>query len=109
MDSTDEGIYRRDREGRITFINRAALEQTGYTEAELVGQDAHALLHHSHEDGSPYPPDQCPLTRTMYERAGARFSGEVFWRKDGTSFPIECSAFPSVRRGRGHRHRGHLP
>lgn len=94
MDSTDEGIYRRDHEGRITFINRAALEQTGYTEAEVLGQDAHELLHHSHEDGSPYPAEQCPLTRTMYDRAGARFGGEVFWRKDGTPFPVDCSGFP---------------
>ena len=61
MDSTDEGIYRRDLEGRITFINHAALEQTGYAEAELLGQDAHQVLHHSHADGSPYPADQCPL------------------------------------------------
>lgn len=94
MDSTDEGIYRRDLEGRITFINRAALEQTGYTEAELLGQDAHQILHHSHEDGSPYPADQCPLSRAIRDRAGARFTDEVFWRKDGTMFPIDCSAFP---------------
>ena len=94
MDSTDEGIYRRDHEGRITFVNRAALEQTGYTEAEVLGQDAHELLHHSHEDGSAYPAAECPLTRTMDARTGARFGGEVFWRKDGTPFPIDCSAFP---------------
>ena len=109
MDSTDEGIYRRDLEGRITFINRAALEQTGYAEAEVLGQDAHEVLHHSHEDGSPYPADQCPLTRTMHDRAGARFGDEVFWRKDGTPFPIDCSGFSAVRRGRGQRYRGHLP
>ncbi len=94
MDSTDEGIYRRDLAGRITFINRAALEQTGYTEAELLGQDAHQILHHSHEDGSAYPAAECPLSHTIQNRAGARFAGEVFWRKDGTPFPIDCSAFP---------------
>jgi PAS domain S-box-containing protein len=94
MDSTDEGIYRRDIDGRITFINRAALEQTGYTEAELLGQNAHQILHHTHEDGSPYPASECPLTRSIRDRAGARFSGEVFWRKDGSPFPIDCSAYP---------------
>ncbi|MGI8451797.1 MAG: GAF domain-containing protein, partial [Streptosporangiaceae bacterium] len=94
MDSTDEGIYRRDLDGRITFINRAALEQKGYTAEELLGRDAHPMLHHSYEDGRPYPAEECPLTRTVHYRAGARFAGEVFWRKDGTSFPIDCSAFP---------------
>ena len=28
------------------------------------------------------------------DRVGAEFTGEVFWRKDGTPFPIDCSAYP---------------
>ena len=45
MDSTDQGIFRVDLAGRITYINRAALEQTGWTEAgtarpELARRDA---------------------------------------------------------------------
>ncbi len=99
MDSTDEGIYRRDLDGRITFINRAALEQTGYTEAELLGHNAHQVLHHSYEDGRPYPDAECPLSRTVHEQAGSRFADEVFWRKDGTPFPIDCSAFPLFEGG----------
>ena len=70
MDSTDEGIYRRDLAGRITFINQAALEQTGFTAGELLGQDAHQMLHHSHLDGSPYPAEECPLSRIAQTRAG---------------------------------------
>jgi PAS domain S-box-containing protein len=93
MDSTDEGIYRCDLSGRITFINQAALEQTGYTAGELLGQDAHKMLHHSHLDGSPYPAAECPLTPVTRAR-DARFHGEVFWRKDGTPFPVDCSASP---------------
>ena len=69
MDSTDEGIYRQDLDGRITFINRAALEQTGYTAAELLGRDAHQMLHHSYEDGRAYPAGECPLTQAAHDRA----------------------------------------
>ncbi|MFI5065995.1 MAG: GAF domain-containing protein, partial [Streptosporangiales bacterium] len=94
MDSTDEGIYRRDLAGRITYINRAALEQTGYTAGELLDQDAHRMLHHTHLDGTDYPAAGCPLAQVVAERAGAQFTGEVFWRKDGTPFPIDCSAYP---------------
>jgi PAS domain S-box-containing protein len=94
MDSTDEGIYRRDLAGRISYVNRAALEQTGYRAEELLGQDAHAILHHTRADGSPYPAAECPMQRVTEDGAGARFSGEVFWRKDGTPFPIDCSAYP---------------
>ncbi|HTT53319.1 MAG TPA: ATP-binding protein [Streptosporangiaceae bacterium] len=94
MDATDEGIYRRDLSGRITFINQAALDQTGYTADELLGQDAHQMLHHSHPDGSPLPAADCPLLRVVHERAGARFQGDVFWRQDGSPFPVDWSAFP---------------
>jgi PAS domain S-box-containing protein len=94
MDSTDEGIYRRNLAGRITYVNRAALEQTGYRAEELLGQDAHAILHHTRADGSPYPAAECPMQRVVGDRAGARFGGEVFWRKDGTPLPIDCSAYP---------------
>ncbi|MFI5065998.1 MAG: ATP-binding protein, partial [Streptosporangiales bacterium] len=94
MDSTDEGIYRRDVAGRITYINRAALEQTGYTAGELLGRDAHHMLHHTRPDGTDYPAADCPLQQVLDDRCGAQFSGEVFWRKDGTPFPIDCSAYP---------------
>ena len=94
MDSTDEGIYRQDLAGRITYVNRAAQEQTGYTAGELLGQDAHATLHHTRADGSPLPAAECPIRRVIDDRAGARFSGEVFCHQDGTPFPIDCSAYP---------------
>ena len=69
MDSTDEGIYRRDLAGRITYINRAALEQTGYTAGELLGRDAHDMLHHTHLDGTDYPAAECPLQQVIEDRA----------------------------------------
>ena len=97
MDSTDEGIYQQDPGGRITFINRAALAQIGYPAAELLGQDAHQMFHHSRPDGSPYPAAQCPVRSGMAgDRTGARVEGEVFWRKDGTPFPVEYSASPMI-------------
>ncbi len=94
MDSTDQGICRVDLSGRITYINRAALEQTGWTEAELLGRNAHDAMHHTHPDGTPYPAADCPLLRAVHDDEGTRLSGEVFWRKDGSRFPVEASAYP---------------
>jgi PAS domain S-box-containing protein len=94
MDSTDQGIVRVDRSDRITYINRAALEQTGWAGAEVLGQNAHALMHHAHADGTPYPAGECPLLRAVSHGEGARLSGEVFWRKDGSRFHVEASAYP---------------
>jgi PAS domain S-box-containing protein len=94
MASTDQGIVRVDPSDRITYINRAALEQTGWTGAEVLGRNAHALMHHTHPDGTPYPPGECPLLQAVSDGEGARLSGEVFWRNDGSRFPVEASAYP---------------
>ncbi len=48
MDSTDQGIVRVDLADRITYINRAALEQTGWTGAEVLGRK-------SHDRDAPHP------------------------------------------------------
>ena len=94
MDSTDQGICRVDLSGLVTYINRAALAQTGWTEAELLGRNAHDAMHHTHPDGTPYPAADCPLLRAVRDNEGTRLSGEVFWRKDGSRFPVEASAYP---------------
>jgi len=94
MDSTDQGICRVDLYGSVTYINRAGLAQTGWTEAELLGRNAHETMHHTHPDGTPYPAAECPLLRAVRDNEGTRLSGEVFWRKDGSRFPVEASAYP---------------
>ena len=56
LDSTGEGIYGIDLEGRCTFCNAAALRMLGYDDAaELLGQNMHALIQHTRGDGNPYP------------------------------------------------------
>lgn len=95
LDWAAEGIYAVDEAGRCIMCNRAGARMLGYADArELVGRDMHALIHHSHSDGAPYPADDCPVRQaiaTRLERAG---NGETFWRADGTSFPVAYRARP---------------
>ncbi len=94
LETIDEGVYGIDVVGRITLVNRAALQITGYTREELIGGNSHQLLHHTHEDGTPYAVAECPVSRALQTGAATRVSDEVFWRKDGTPFPVEYSAAP---------------
>lgn len=94
LESTDQGIYGVDLEGRCTFINRAAARMLGFDPDTLVGRDIHALVHHSHADGRPYPREACPVHRVRRDGLGARVEDEVLWRRDGTSFPVEYSSYP---------------
>jgi PAS domain S-box-containing protein len=97
LDSAAEGLYGVDTQGRCTFINRAALRMLGYArESELVGQDMHALIQHSHADGAPRPAHESAITRSYREQSELHVTDEVFWRRDGTSFPVEYWSHPMM-------------
>jgi PAS domain S-box-containing protein len=94
LESTDEGIYGIDLDGRCTFVNASGAAMLGYHPDEVVGQNMHELVHHTHPDGSPYPVDECPIFRAFRTGQGCRGDHEVLWRRDGTTFPVEYSSYP---------------
>ena len=94
LESSGEGIYGIDMQGLCTFINRAAAEMLGYRAEDVLGRNAHALFHHTHPDGSPYPVEDCPIYRTFRVGKGCRVDDEVLWRRDGTAFPAEYASYP---------------
>ncbi|MEK7674578.1 MAG: response regulator [Verrucomicrobiota bacterium] len=94
LNSAGEGICGVDREGNISFANPAALELLGYTIEEVIGQPQHALIHHTRPDGSPYPREECPIYAASTDGKTHQVDDEVFWRKDGSSFPVEYSSNP---------------
>jgi len=96
LESVGDGIYGIDLEGRVTVINTAAAQMLGYKKEELLGQYMHRVIHHSHADGSPYPMQECPINESLLNLDTVRVSNEVFWRKDGTSFPIDYVARPQI-------------
>ncbi|MBX5493057.1 MAG: CHASE3 domain-containing protein [Chloroflexi bacterium] len=101
--SAAEGIFGLDPQGHVTFANRAAERLTGYTSAEMARQSQHTLIHHSRPDGTPYPIEECPIYQALQSGTCAQRSDEVFWRKDGTCFPVEYTAVPfhDPEQGRG--------
>jgi diguanylate cyclase (GGDEF)-like protein/PAS domain S-box-containing protein len=100
LESTGEGIYGIDPHGACTFVNRAAARMFGYEPTDLVGKDVHELSHrHLRADGSAYPIEKCPIHRAFIEGVASATADEVFWRADGTSFPVEYSSYPIVDKG----------
>lgn len=94
LEATDQGVYGIDLDGRYTFVNAAAARMIGYDPHECIGKNAHELMHHTRPDGSRYPTDECPIFRAFRAGQGCRVDDEVFWRRDGTSFPVEYSSHP---------------
>ena len=89
LENVGEAIYGLDRDGNITFANPVAEQLLGFAEAELQGKNAHELLHHHHQDGSEFPIQDCPISRTLSFGESCRVDDEVFWRKDGSAIPVE--------------------
>jgi formate hydrogenlyase transcriptional activator len=101
LDSSAEGIFGCDPHGTCLFSNPAAVRLLGYDEpAELLGQNMHALEHHTRKDGTSFPIDECPIYVGFHENRGVHIDDDIFWRKDGTSFPVEYWSHPMVRDGK---------
>ena len=99
LESTGEAIYEIDLEGRCTFVNKAGAEMIGYKPAELVGRNMHDITHHQKTDGSPYPVEECPIFEALKTGVSCQVDTEIFWRRDGTAFPVEYSSHPIREKG----------
>ena len=99
LESTGEGIFGIDMDGRCTFINRAGAEQLGYAPADVLGHNMHELAHHSHAGGAHYPEHLCPIFNAFRKALPCRIDTELFWRKDGSAFAVEYSSHPIVEGG----------
>ncbi len=94
--SVGDGIFGIDLEGRVTFVNAAATQMLGYKQEEMLGQVMHNLIHHTRADGAPYDSADSPIRKSLTNFDTVRVSNEVFWRKDGASFPVEYVARPQI-------------
>jgi PAS domain S-box-containing protein len=92
--SAGEGIYGLNLDGKTTFTNPSAEKMLGYTKEELLDKPQHALIHHSNPDGSPYARSDCHIYAAFKDGKVHRESEEVFWRKNGTCFPVEYVSTP---------------
>jgi len=95
LDSTAEGIYGIDLDGRIDYVNAAAVRLLGAEgPADLTGRVAHDLIHHTAADGAARTPDDCPIYHAFREGREIHVSEDLFWRLDGSSFPVEYRSYP---------------
>ncbi len=99
LDSTDEGIFGMTPDGRITFVNPATCRMLGFAAEDLIGRQAHALIHHHRADGSAFPAEECPMRAACQRGEERRVDDEFLWRKDGSGFPVEYGTTPIVKDG----------
>ena len=94
LDSTGEGIYGIDRDGKCTFMNNAGALVLGGRPDEFLGHQMHQLVHHTHADGTKFPHETCPIFTAIRTATGCRVDDDIFWRLDGEPVPVAYSSFP---------------
>ncbi len=101
LEFAGEGIYHVDVDGLITFANPAAAALLGWPAEALIGKPAHEVLHHTRADGEPYPREACPIHQPGGERTVEHVTDDLFWRRDGSSFPVHYTSAPVREPGVG--------
>ena len=98
-----DALYVVDPEGRISFLNPAALTILGYQdERQLLGRPSHDTMHYLRPDGTPFPDEECPLLRPRVTGETIRVDEDWFVRQDESLVAVAYSSAPiSLQHGWG--------
>ncbi len=100
LDAAGEGIFGLNLDGNTTFCNKVGASLLGYKVEELLDKPQHNLIHYQHADGSPYSREECPIYAAFSDGQLHHVTNEVFWKKDGTSLPVEYKSHPVYQNGK---------
>ncbi len=94
IEALPAAVYTTDATGRITFYNQAAVELAG--RRPEIGDLWCVTWKMYRPDGTPLPPDQCPMAIALAENRPVRGIEAVAERPDGTRVPF--SPYPTPLR-----------
>ncbi|MES9860471.1 MAG: diguanylate cyclase [Candidatus Thiodiazotropha sp. LLP2] len=100
LTTAGEGIFGVDLHGNMLFANPAAISMMGWPLEKLQRSNHHTLVQHTKADGTPNPPEECPVRKAFTELKTIYSDRETFWREDHSSFPVEMTASPQLEEGK---------
>ncbi|MEU6480981.1 SpoIIE family protein phosphatase [Streptomyces sp. NPDC047017] len=87
------GVYAVDGSGHIVWANARALELLALSPGDVIGRDAHDLLHRD-AHGRPVTRESCDRSRKPSARRMLRTDRAWFPRGDGTLLPVQWFSLP---------------
>ena len=97
LSSVGDGIYSINPQGLCTFINPVGAKMLGLKPEDVLGKNIHQIHHHTHENGQHYPVQECPIYAAVHDGIVHEGIQEIFWRVDGSYFPVEFTSTPIIR------------
>lgn len=100
VNSLGEGIYSIDLDGNFNFVNQVAARLLGYEQKELVGRPHELILKEPPEpSGAEALPSGAADAPQRGEVIVHNLNSDTFWKRDGTSFPVEYVRTPVLEKG----------
>ena len=93
LEAIGAGAYVVDEQGCILAVNARAEHLLGRPAADLLGHDAHDLLHRGPQ-GQPLPRTQCAMRQAFHAGRTAQADEDYFARADGSVLPISWLITP---------------
>jgi len=94
LNAAAEGVVGLDLEGVATFANPAAAKMFARFPDEVVAHDVHSLVHPVFPGVATCDPATCELYNVLHGDFSTSNAEATFFRKDGTSFPVEYCSSP---------------
>jgi len=99
LESTADGLYGIDPEGRITFSNPSARAMLGYSAAQLQGRFADDLLMRDPDETPPAAGSSPLIQDTLRSGRVSRVEDATFRHADGHLVHVCYSSHPMIREG----------
>jgi two-component system, NtrC family, sensor kinase len=90
----DGAVITVDQNGKVLTANETALKTLNMPLAEFLGRHCHETIHHTTDDGGEYPWEFCPVFAAIEDGSSHHVNGDVFWKKDKSSFSADYIVSP---------------
>jgi PAS domain S-box-containing protein len=94
LNNLGDSVYTVDKQGRVTYINRAAENLLGFSFDEIKGEIIHDLVHHHSPEGDVIPREACQIGTHMQQKIIYQSNTEVFFHKHGHAVPVSLTSAP---------------
>ncbi|MDX9754288.1 MAG: response regulator [bacterium] len=99
LNHVGEGIVGIDLAGQVTFINPAGAALLDYSPEYLIGKFLHPLIQHTRINGDPLSWEDSSIFGVMQTQKARTLDHEIFWRGNGSCFPVAYIAKPIFEEG----------